>query len=152
MKTLNGVSSDFFISWYSFKILPLKILKLIFFCFSLFVSANETNVEVNMESILEVGRENQTLSANSQDKIEEKSLKEDVAQFFNDANLDFAYEECLNSYRDDKYVAIVKADLNEAKVLGINSTPTFIVNGYVVSGGDGNALLKIVEAIEQSFE
>ena len=89
---------------------------------------------------------------NSQDKIEEKSFKEEVAQFFNDANLDFAYEECLNSYRDDKYVAIVKADLNEAKVLGINSTPTFIVNGYIVSGGDGNALLKIVEAIEQSFE
>ena len=35
----------------------------VLFCFSLFVSANETNVEVNMESILEVGRENQTLSA-----------------------------------------------------------------------------------------
>ena len=43
----------------------------VLFCFSVLISANEVNVEVNMESILEVGRENQTLSANSQDKIEE---------------------------------------------------------------------------------
>ena len=47
------------------------------FCFSLFVSANETNVEVNMESILEVGRENQTLSANSQDKIDQTERQTD---------------------------------------------------------------------------
>jgi protein-disulfide isomerase len=88
----------------------------------------------------------------SQDKIEEQSFKEDIAQFFNDANLDFPYEECLNSYRDNEYVAIVKADLDEARTLGINSTPTFIVNGYMVSGGDGNTFLKIVKAIEQSSE
>ena len=49
----------------------------VLFCFSLFVSANETNVEVNMESILEVGRENQTLSANSQDKIDQTERQTD---------------------------------------------------------------------------
>ena len=36
------------------------------FCFSTFVLANE--IEVNMENVLEVGRENQTLSATSQNK------------------------------------------------------------------------------------
>ena len=49
----------------------------VLFCFSLFVSANETNVEVNMESILEVGRENQTLSASSQDKIDQTERQTD---------------------------------------------------------------------------
>ena len=32
----------------------------VLFCINVLISANETNVEVNMESILEVGRENQT--------------------------------------------------------------------------------------------
>ena len=36
---------------------------------SMFIFSNEVNIEVNMESILEIGRENQTLSANSQDMI-----------------------------------------------------------------------------------
>ena len=49
----------------------------ILFCFSVLISANEVNVEVNMESILEVGRENQTLSANSQDKIDQTERQTD---------------------------------------------------------------------------
>ena len=52
-------------------ILLKKISLPIIFGFSILVSANEMNVEVNMESVLEVGRENQTLSANSQDKIDQ---------------------------------------------------------------------------------
>ena len=43
----------------------------VLFGFSLLISSNEVNVEINMESILEVGRENQTLSANSQEKIDQ---------------------------------------------------------------------------------
>ena len=49
----------------------------ILFCFSVLISANEVNVEVNMESVLEVGRENQTLSANSQDKIDQTETQTD---------------------------------------------------------------------------
>ena len=55
----------------------------VLFCFSLLVSANETNVEVNMESILEVGRENQTLSASSQDKIDQTEKKKLISKFLN---------------------------------------------------------------------
>ena len=45
------------------------------FGFSTFVSANE--IEVNMENVLEVGRENQTLSANSQDRIDQTERQTD---------------------------------------------------------------------------
>jgi hypothetical protein len=47
------------------------------FCFSVFVLSNEASVEANMESILEVGRENQILSANSQDKIDQTERQTD---------------------------------------------------------------------------
>ena len=48
-----------------------------FLFISILISANEENVEVNMENILEVGRENQTLSANSQDKIDKTERQTD---------------------------------------------------------------------------
>ena len=49
----------------------------ILFCFSISVLSNEASVEANMESILEVGRENQILSANSQDKIDQTERQTD---------------------------------------------------------------------------
>ena len=49
----------------------------VLFGFSLLISSNEVNVEINMESILEVGRENQTLSANSQEKIDQTERQTD---------------------------------------------------------------------------
>ncbi len=48
----------------------------VFFVTSL-ISANELVVEANMESVLEVGRENQTLSASSQDKIDQTERQTD---------------------------------------------------------------------------
>ena len=44
---------------------------------SMFIFSNEENIEVNMESILEIGRENQTLSANSQDLIDSTERQTD---------------------------------------------------------------------------
>jgi hypothetical protein len=58
-------------------ILLKKISLPIIFGFSILLSANEMNVEVNMESVLEVGRENQTLSASSQDKIDQTERQTD---------------------------------------------------------------------------
>ena len=59
----------------------LKFLKnislLSFFCLSVITNANEVNIEVNMESLLEVGRENQILSANSQDNIDKTERQTD---------------------------------------------------------------------------
>ena len=59
----------------------LKFLKNIslssFFCLSVITNANEVNIEVNMESLLEVGRENQILSANSQDNIDKTKRQTD---------------------------------------------------------------------------
>ena len=42
----------------------------VLFGFSIFISSNESLIEINMESVLEVGRENQLLSASSQNKID----------------------------------------------------------------------------------
>ena len=57
----------------------LKLIKYLIACtFWLqrtFVSANE--IEVNMENVLEVGRENQKLSANSQDRIDQTERQTD---------------------------------------------------------------------------
>ena len=47
----------------------------VFLCFSIFISSNE--IEVNMESVLEIGRENQTLSATSQDNIDQTERQTD---------------------------------------------------------------------------
>ena len=60
----------------------IKIIKNIslsvFFCLVSYIAfANETNLKVNMESVLEVGRENQILSANSQDKIDNTERQTD---------------------------------------------------------------------------
>ena len=44
---------------------------------SMFIFSNEENIEVNMESILEIGRENQILSANSQDMIDQTERQTD---------------------------------------------------------------------------
>ena len=49
----------------------------VLFGFSLLISSNEVNVEINMESVLEVGRENQILSANSQEKIDQTERQTD---------------------------------------------------------------------------
>ena len=54
-----------------------KISLPILFGFSVLVSANEVNVEANMERVLEVGRENQILSASSQDKIDQTERQTD---------------------------------------------------------------------------
>jgi len=42
-----------------------------------------------------------------------------------------AFEKCL---ADNKYLAQVKADMEEGKKIGVKSTPTFFVNGQLVSG------------------
>ena len=76
----------------------------VLFCFSLFVSANETNVEVNMESILEVGRENQTLSANSQDKIDQTERQTD--KIVNEYKVVSKQVEGLKLYNEQKRIQI----------------------------------------------
>jgi len=42
-----------------------------------------------------------------------------------------AFEKCL---AENKYLAQVKADMEEGKKIGVKSTPTFFVNGQLVSG------------------
>ena len=65
------------------------------------------------------------------------------------SKVDFPYKECLESYNNEIYKKSVQSDLDEAIRLGINSTPTFVIEGYLVTGAD---LFKIIEAIEKFSE
>ena len=56
---------------------------------------------------------------------------------------DFAI--CYDEYQKDKYLSRVEKSIKEAKKLGLNSTPSFVINGYIVKGAD---LVKIIDAIE----
>jgi len=85
----------------------LKLIKNIslssFFCLSFIVSANEI-VEVNMESILEVGRENQKLSASSQDKIDKTESQTD--KIVNEYKVVAKQVEGLKLYNEQKRIQI----------------------------------------------
>ena len=84
----------------------LKIIKGIslpaLFCFSTFVSANE--IEVNMENVLEVGRENQKLSANSQDRIDQTERQTD--KIVNEYKVVSKQVEGLKLYNEQKRIQI----------------------------------------------
>ena len=72
------------------------------FCFSTFVTANE--IEVNMENVLEVGRENQTLSATSQDKIDQTERQTD--KIVNEYKVVSKQVEGLKLYNEQKRIQI----------------------------------------------
>ena len=72
------------------------------FCFSTFVLANE--IEVNMENVLEVGRENQTLSATSQNNIDQTERQTD--KIVNEYKVVSKQVEGLKLYNEQKRIQI----------------------------------------------
>ncbi|MFL2709715.1 MAG: DUF3450 domain-containing protein [SAR86 cluster bacterium] len=73
-------------------------------CFAVMTSANEVSVEVNMESILEIGRENQTLSASSQDRIDNTERQTD--KLINEYKVVSKQVEGLKLYNAQKRIQI----------------------------------------------
>ena len=73
-------------------------------CFAVITSANEVSVEVNMESILEIGRENQTLSASSQDRIDNTERQTD--KLINEYKVVSKQVEGLKLYNAQKRIQI----------------------------------------------
>lgn len=80
-----------------------KISLPVLFAFSISVSANEL-VEVNMENVLEVGRENQQLSASSQDKID--STERQTDKIVNEYKVVAKQVEGLKLYNAQKRIQI----------------------------------------------
>ena len=76
-------------------------------------------------------------------------LSADQASNYQSIEKNLDLDLCLQSYNDEKYDKFVLDSISEAKSLGVNSTPTFFVNGYMIKGAD---LLKIVEAINKFSE
>jgi protein-disulfide isomerase len=64
----------------------------------------------------------------NQTKLDEKSLKEYAKQLKLD---DKAFAECLSS---GKKAMDIRKDMEDGSKVGVNSTPTFFVNGYPVRG------------------
>ncbi len=83
----------------------------------------------------------------NQENFTEANFKTQVSKLLVEKNLDL--NTCLESYNDEKYDKFVQDSIGEAKSLGVNSTPTFFVNGHMIKGAD---LLKIVEAINKFSE
>ncbi len=73
-------------------------------CIAFITSANEVSVEVNMESILEIGRENQTLSASSQDRIDNTERQTD--KLINEYKVVSKQVEGLKLYNAQKRIQI----------------------------------------------
>ena len=84
-------------------ILIKKISLPVLFALSISVSANEL-VEVNMENVLEVGRENQQLSASSQDKID--STERQTDKIVNEYKVVAKQVEGLKLYNAQKRIQI----------------------------------------------
>ena len=88
-----------------FKLIKNKSLTAFFcFIFSVSIIANENIAEVNMENVLEVGRENQTLSANSQDKIDQTERQTD--KIVNEYKVVNKQVEGLKLYNEQKRIQI----------------------------------------------
>jgi protein-disulfide isomerase len=67
-----------------------------------------------------------------QSEITKENLKEKAGEIAKDGGMDVAkLQECLDARQT---LDAVKADTNEANALGVNSTPTFFINGRRLSG------------------
>ena len=68
--------------------------------------------------------------------------RDDLVRYATELGLDTAdLGRCLDERR---YGAQVEADVAQAQALGINSTPTFLINGQVVVGGLGVEELRAI--------
>ena len=68
------------------------------------------------------------LAFKNQDKLE----KADLEKYAKDSGADIKkFQECIAS---NKYAAFVQKDLAEGEKVGVRSTPTFFINGQLVSG------------------
>ena len=79
----------------------------------------------------------------NQESIKEKSFADNIKDIFI-GNVNFDFTSCLDTV--DKYQEFVESIIKEASSLGVNSTPTFIVEGHIIRGADYE---KIKEAIDK---
>lgn len=79
----------------------------------------------------------------NQENITEGTFYESIRDIF--SSVDFNYNTCLNEDVPSKYKEFIEASIKEGTEIGVKSTPTFIVEGYIIPGADYN---KIKEAID----
>jgi len=71
--------------------------------------------------------------------------QEDIRQWVLDIGVDASdFDKCMDS---DKYVDKIKQDISDAARLGINGTPSFVINGRVIVGAQPfEAFRQVIEA------
>lgn len=79
----------------------------------------------------------------NQQKLDKKSLKDAAKSFGLDTK---KFDECFDN---NKYMAKVQANIDEGQKIGVKSTPTFFVNGQLVSGAQ--AIEVFAEIIDEEL-
>lgn len=80
----------------------------------------------------------------NQSNINLENSEEKFSQFASDIGLDKAeFESCTDS---QEIAARVESEMQEAQQLGVNSTPTFVVDGIIVPGADINAVKNAIDS------
>lgn len=79
----------------------------------------------------------------NQGSISSGNAKEKYMEFANNIGLDAKkFESCLDS---EETAATVEEEFQEAQQLGVNSTPTFVVDGIIVPGADLEGIKNAIE-------
>lgn len=80
----------------------------------------------------------------NQGQISQGNSKEKFKQFAENIGLDVQkFESCLGS---DEIASTVEEEFQEAQQLGVNSTPTFVVDGIIVPGADLEGIKNAIES------
>lgn len=80
----------------------------------------------------------------NQRQITLENSKEKFNEFAKETGLDQAkFDSCL---ANEKIAARVDAELNEGRAVGVNSTPTFVVDGLIVPGADLNSIKNAINS------
>lgn len=79
----------------------------------------------------------------NQSQIKRDNANEKFATYAKEVGLDTAkFESCIES---QEVTARVEQEMQEAQQLGVNSTPTFVVDGIIVPGADINAVKSAID-------
>jgi protein-disulfide isomerase len=73
-----------------------------------------------------------------QDKLSQEYIIE------NSISLGYDKKQLASCINEQKYLSDIQDDINDGRKFGVNGTPTFFINGYMVAGGDKDQILSII--------
>tara|TARA_B100001996_G_C18576281_1_gene560470 strand:+ start:31 stop:891 length:861 start_codon:yes stop_codon:yes gene_type:complete len=89
--------------------------------------------------------ESHDLIFENQEDFNEESFNSIIKDIF--STVDFDFSSCLNT--GDKYKKFVESSIEEGVNIGVRSTPTFVIEGYIVPGADYKKIKQAIDAFIQ---